>query len=159
MIFTWGCPPRRDLVPQPGTALLFLLLSPLLFIRLELLLGEGLAAALRLETAAVMAVGGGIHVEEGAHLPAALILIIVYFWVELLVLEAACEAVEVSRGHIGGLTRVCKTSDGSIRSILLFFLQLLGLFGVVCIRVIAAVDGWVVSAGKAFGRRRSARGA
>ena len=49
-----------DSVPQPGTALLLLPLASLVLELLELLLGDGLGAALSLEAAPVMGIGCSI---------------------------------------------------------------------------------------------------
>jgi hypothetical protein len=82
------------LVSQPSAALLFLFVLTLFLNSLELLLGQGLAATLCLETATVVAIGGCVYVEEGGHLPLTLVLIVVHLWTDTILLVLAVEAIE-----------------------------------------------------------------
>jgi hypothetical protein len=94
LLFPLPYRPTR-LAQQPSTALLFLLVVTLFLVGLELLLAECLAAALCLETAPIMAVCSCIYIEEGRHLPVALVFVIVHIRTGVGLLELACEAVEV----------------------------------------------------------------
>lgn len=149
-------PPMRSVGAEPGFALLFFLLLAPLVVLLELLLGESFCAALCLETAAVVAVCSGIYVEEGMHLPFAFILVVVELRSLASLLELACEAVKLSGSCVVMSRSVwCVESGSSSRFCLLLFLG--GFPGVVCVRIVAAMDCGIVSTPLAPGRTSSRR--
>lgn len=145
---------------EPGFALLFFLLLAPLVVFLELLLGESFCAALCLETAAVVAVCSGIYVEKGIHLPLAFIFVVVKLRSLASLLELASEAVKLSSSGVVTSRAVWCVESGSggcCRRCLCFFLFLGGLPGVVCVRIVAAMDCGIVSTPLAPGRRTSSR--
>jgi hypothetical protein len=147
----------RYSVKEPGTALLFLLRMALVLEGLELLLVESLCAALCFETATVVTVGGSINVEERIHLTLALVLVIVHLRPLTSLLELAGETIELRRGGVL-LTRVVwSTGGGGSGSFLGLLLFLSCLFGIVCVWIIAAMNGWIVTTPLASRRRAGAR--
>jgi hypothetical protein len=154
-VLTTGCS-----VKEPGPALLFLLGVALVLDSLELLLVEGLVAALCFETTTVVAIGGSIDVKESVHLTVALVLIVVQLRALTRLLELAGETVELSsRGVV--VSRVVRNAGGGGSSCSGSFLCLLlflgGLLGIVGVRVVAAVDSWVVTAPLTSRRRAGTR--
>jgi hypothetical protein len=149
-VLTTGCS-----VKEPGPALLFLLGVALVLDSLELLLVEGLVAALCFETTTVVAIGGSIDVKESVHLTVALVLIVVQLRALTRLLELAGETVELSsRGVV--VSRVVRNAGGG-GSFLCLLLFLGGLLGIVGVRVVAAVDSWVVTAPLTSRRRAGTR--
>jgi hypothetical protein len=132
-------------ISKPCTALLFLLVAALFFEGLELLFAQSLAASLGLQTATIVAVGSSINVEERGHLPLALVLIIVCFWSEAGLLELPCEPVEVCRSAVV-MQRGTENASTSCGGSSFGFFFLLGCFlGIVCIGVVAPMNGGIIA--------------
>ena len=152
---------HQSSVPKPSAALLFLLLATLVLEVLELLLGQVLVAALRLETTSIMAIGGCIDIKVGVHLASALVLIVVMLRVHSGLLVATSVTIELCSGGVVSGIGVGQSSSsgggsGSGGGFCLLLLPL-GFARIIRVRVIVTMDGRVVASVLALRRGRNTR--
>ena len=101
--------------PTPPTTadapLLFFLLFPLFLELFQLRLRDLLSTTLSLQTPSIMTVRRCIDIEEGIHLPLALVLIVEVLRVQISNLISACESIEGSSSCILSSRVYCLTRD------------------------------------------------
>lgn len=102
-----------------------------------------------------MAIRSSIDIEEGVHLTFALVLIVMHLRTHVRLLEFASEAVEVSCGSVVSAIGIWDTSRSRSRLLCLLFL-FCRLLRVVCIWVVATMNGWIVASPLAPGGRAGA---